>query len=223
MNATEVLIAAALTLTITGAVLGLVRPAQASFRSQSEAADMHQRLRAGVEALSRDFVMAGAGIAASTAAVMPYRVGSRGSDPEAGVFYRPDAITVRYLPWGAPDVVSHTYYLRADTSADTHELRHYDGLETDLPMVDHVAGLRFEYFDRDGSPIHSAAVQDGPWIVEEGRAPFDADLLRIARIRVHLRVQATLPAVRRGAGMLVRLPDEELTFDIAPRNLHRGG
>jgi hypothetical protein len=41
------------------------------------------------------------------------------------------------------------------------------------------------------------------------------DLLRIRRVRVTLRVQAASPALR------PFLPDREVTFDVAPRNLNR--
>jgi hypothetical protein len=40
------------------------------------------------------------------------------------------------------EAIWHTYYL--DDGAD--QLRHYDGDETDVPVVDNVVGLRFTYF-----------------------------------------------------------------------------
>ena len=42
----------------------------------------------------------------------------------------------------------HTYYL----DASTRQLRHYDGVQTDVPVVDDVVGLRFEYFGEAVSP-----------------------------------------------------------------------
>lgn len=39
-------------------------------------------------------------------------------------------------------IVSYTYYLDRNTS----QLRRYDGIDTDVPLVDNVVDLRFEYF-----------------------------------------------------------------------------
>jgi hypothetical protein len=48
-----------------------------------------------------------------------------------------------YEPGAAiAEAIWHTYYL--DDGAD--QLRHYDGQETDVPVVDNVVGLRFTYF-----------------------------------------------------------------------------
>ena len=72
---------------------------------------------------------------------------------------------------------------------------------------------------------------DGPWCPDAGSARrFDADLLRIRRIRVAVRVQAAAPAVR-GLGQLfarpgtatsasAMVPDQQAAFDIAPRNMN---
>jgi hypothetical protein len=61
---------------------------------------------------------------------------------------------------------------------------------------------------------------------------YDADLLRIRRVRIKLRVQA--PTEFRGpAGTLFRragtssygqhyVPDQEVAFDITPRNMNLG-
>ena len=147
---------------------------------------MHQRLRVAVEALTRDLMQAGAGLAPLIAApVMPYRVGARDNDPDLGVFYRSDAISVLYVPAGESTVVSHTYYAKNDDGAGTFQLMQYDGTSTDLPVVDHVVGLRFDYFGDGPVPLDPVILQDGPWTPDEPGAPmFDADLLQIRRIRV---------------------------------------
>jgi hypothetical protein len=75
---------------------------------------------------------------------------------------------------------------------------------------------------------------DGPWC-PDGLSPgrFDADLLRIRRVRVTLRVQASSPAFRGPSGSLFvhpgtstggerYLPDQEIKFDVAPRNMRFG-
>jgi hypothetical protein len=72
---------------------------------------------------------------------------------------------------------------------------------------------------------------DGPWC-GAGDLLFDADLLRIRRIRVTLRVQASTEGFR-GTGARFSapgssrsvwrtLPDVMVTFDVAPRNMNLG-
>jgi prepilin-type N-terminal cleavage/methylation domain-containing protein len=72
---------------------------------------------------------------------------------------------------------------------------------------------------------------DGPWCSDPASPNrFDADLLRIRRIRVRLRVQAASDTLR-GAGSLFKragnsfggsryVPDQEVVFDVVPRNLN---
>ena len=69
---------------------------------------------------------------------------------------------------------------------------------------------------------------DGPWC-GSGAFAYDADLLRIRRVRVTLRLQVSSPALRASgerfanAGTSSRashsVPDVTLTFDVSPRNL----
>jgi hypothetical protein len=135
----------------------------------------------------------------------------------------------------------------------------------DVPLVDNVASLRFEYFgdpqpprtpkpprgtanclydaagDLAGLPVLSPAdgglaalpgsvLTDGPWC-GAGENEYDADLLRIRKIRITLRMQVANPALRgglaadgstqrHGAGGERYVPDQILTFDITPRNLN---
>jgi prepilin-type N-terminal cleavage/methylation domain-containing protein len=108
----EMLVATFIMVTITGTVFSLVNPARGAYRAQPEVSDMQQRLRVGTMFLANDLVMAGAGSPAGSnlmgtlvnyfAPIQPYRLGMIGSDPEAGVFYRPDALTIMYVPPNAP-------------------------------------------------------------------------------------------------------------------------
>ena len=360
----EMLVAAAITLTITGALFHLIDPAHGAFRAQPEAADLQQRLRTVVETLSGNLRMAGAGASTGlapgplvnyVAPVLPYRVGDTDSDAAADVFFREDAISLFFVPsaaaqtalrdagaganplaveaqdsclasgrralcafstgmrvllvdprgaWdavrltGVDDgalqllhggvlsspysrgssvarVVMHTYYLAADEGAGTYQLMHYDGAETDLPIVDDVVRLEFEYFGDPLPPLHpeppgvgAAAIfgwppgencvfaienerhvprlpalegpgpvrltpdvlTDGPWC-PNAAAPgrFDADLLRLRRVRVRLRVQVAAESLRGRSSLFLKpgtspggqrsVPDQEIRFDIAPRNL----
>jgi len=376
----EMLIASAVMLTITGAIVQLVNPARHIFQAQPELADVQQRLRVAADAVTRDLLMAGAGMSAAPwagplssylAPVLPYRAGDASSDPEARVYFRDDTISLLYVPPtssqasirhaipqsagqleidprancppAAPDHVcgfgegmrallfdvsgawnpitvagvqgtnvdltyagglsvaypagaaiaqlaAHTYYFKAETS----QLMHYDGESTDLPVVDDVVALRFEYYGDPQPPrrlpgralaeptgpwttygpkpppagvaspfawpdgenctfrveagehtprlpvlnggaglvrLEPALLTDGPWCPSAISAHrFDADLLRIRRVRVTLRVQAAIAGLRGRGALFMRpgtasagghyVPDQEIRFDIAPRNLN---
>jgi hypothetical protein len=156
---------------------------------------------------------------------------------------------------------SRVYY----HDAATRQLRVYDGYQTDVPLVDNVVELGFEYFGSPAPPVrpkppagesnclYDAAglnvsglptlaaqggslaplalslLEDGPWCGHDQNR-YDADLLRVRRVRVTLRVQASRSEFR-GTGTdfkvpggnangLSRLPDYTVTFDVSPRNLN---
>lgn len=82
-------------------------------------------------------------------------------------------------------------------------------------------------------PLAAGQLTDGPWCPDGGSpVRWDADLLRVRRIAVTVRVQAA-PALLRGpAGALFAragtsrgghawLPDLEVHFDVSPPNLNR--
>jgi prepilin-type N-terminal cleavage/methylation domain-containing protein len=190
-------------------------------------------------------------------------------------------------------IVQYTYWLKTDTVAETYQLMRYDGNQTDLPIVENVVGLTFEYYGEPQPPVlrprqtppttygpnppalgvNNTAdiwgagenctfmvsggqqvtrlatlgpangplikltedmVKDGPWCPDASAAGrYDADLLRIRKIRVTLRVQAGNKAFRAAAGTLFTyggsstggeryIPDQEITFDVTPRNLNLG-
>lgn len=171
--------------------------------------------------------------------------------------------------------VSNTYWL----DRTTHQLKQYDGYTTDVPLVDNVVDLRFDYFgdinpptapkpgagvanclyDAAGNPaslpvltadegslahLTEDQLTDGPWC-GGGTNQFDADLLRIRKVRLTLRVQAANAAMRgkdtggaavgscnsspytgvfmcpgTAKGGERFIPDYTVTFDISPRNLN---
>jgi prepilin-type N-terminal cleavage/methylation domain-containing protein len=187
----------------------------------------------------------------------------------------------------------HTYW--HDAAAPVPRLMHYDGSRTDAPVVDHVVGLRFEYFgdprppevladpDPDGDArttygprpprigrdnprdewragencafivadgvhrprlaafgagadparLDERQLTDGPWCPDSLHpARFDADLLRIRRVRAIVRVQAASDSLRGPRGpwfarpgtatsASALVPDQQLEFDISLRNLVR--
>ncbi len=242
----ELMITSVIMMAVTGAIFTLMNPAQGTFQTQPEVSDMQQRLRVGVDALSRDLSMAGAGTYSGTAVgalgnffapILPYRQG--GLSPDAPGTYKTDTITVAYVPptssqttiappgmpqpsaeikvnaqpgcpivqgqrdqlcgfkdgmravifddtgsydtftitnvqgaanpphfqhrldtfsksYGADayiaQVATHTYYLKTDNAANTYQLMHYDGDLTDLPVVDNVVALQFDYYGEPAGP-----------------------------------------------------------------------
>ncbi len=82
-------------------------------------------------------------------------------------------------------------------------------------------------------PLTAGMLTDGPWCPNTtSAARWDADLLRIREVRVRIRVQVA-PKMLRGTGALFSkpgtakggtmwVPDQEIRFDVAPRNLNLG-
>ena len=109
------------------------------------------------------------------------------------------------------EVFSVTHWLNAAAG----QLMRYDGVGSDVGEAENIASIAFEYYgDAGGSPVKldPAILVDGPWYpdpVNPNR--WDADLLRVRRIVVTVRVRSALAALK--------LPDEELRFDVTPRNL----
>lgn len=156
--------------------------------------------------------MAGAGL--QIPAIAPFRRGDNSPDPPGSAFS--DRISIEFLPPDAApgEGVTITYALGAD-AAGVPQLTRYDGHASELPVVDQIAGLRFEYFDAAGQPMAMGRFADGPWIPDAVAADrFDADLQAIRRVRAVVRVR---PA-RTFAGL--PLADLEAAIDVSPRNLN---
>jgi hypothetical protein len=208
----ELLIATAITMAVVGAILTVVSPAQLMFRAQGDAADLHQRLRAAGDTMSADVRAA--------MAIRPYRVGATRDDAAAGVYYRPDTLTVLGVPSSALSLdadASRTYYLRT-AAPGTFQLMQYDGGLSDLPMLDHVVRLSFEYFGPATASgplvrLEPTMLVDGPWIEDATHRVFDADLLRVHEVRALLRLESTDPLLRR------LVPDEEIVLHMAMRTI----
>lgn len=109
----ELLVSVFLTMIITAAVGQLVVPAQTLSQVQPEVSDLHQRLRAAADPLLHDLLVAGAGpprgraagsLARYFAPILPYRAGPHGGDAP-GVVYRPDALTLVWVPPAAAQAV----------------------------------------------------------------------------------------------------------------------
>lgn len=199
MSAIELLIGTAISVLVLGAVLATVTPVQAVVRAQGEVGDMHQRLRATADTLTNDVRVA--------TSIRPYRIGVLRDDGLAGIYYRPDTIAVL-------GIATTTYYWKRDTL----QLMQYDGGRSDLPMIDHVVGLTFDYLAPSSTPgsslvtVDPGTLTDGPWAEDATHGRYDTDVLRICEVRIHLRLQATAASLRRF------VPDDEIVVHAALRN-----
>lgn len=115
----EVLIALAILISALGAFAQIAAAGQRLARSQSEATDLHQRLRVAVERIRKDLAQAGAGVVRGPASglsgpltsyvapILPARIGSRLADAALSAFS--DRISIFYAAdgaWPSPLTVS---------------------------------------------------------------------------------------------------------------------
>lgn len=107
-------------------------------------------------------------------------------------------------------------------------------------MIDGASGLQVPRIPNPAPagealvPLTQAMLTDGPWCPQETATPrFDADLLRVRTVRVRLRVQVASATLRGPAGALFSrggyskggvswVPDQEVRFDVSPRNMNFG-
>ncbi|MEQ1759018.1 MAG: hypothetical protein ABL986_11915 [Vicinamibacterales bacterium] len=103
----EALVAAAIFTVLVASVLGLVERLQGTLQAEPERADLQQRTRVAVEQIQSALNEAGAGplvgatrgsLGRYVASVLPYRIGRLRNDPESGVRYRPDVLSVLSVP-----------------------------------------------------------------------------------------------------------------------------
>jgi hypothetical protein len=97
----ELLISSAVMLTVTGAIFGLMNPAQGTTQAQTEVADMQQRMRVASDAIFKELVMAGAGVyqGAETGSLLNFFapiLPRRGGD--GPTVFRDDSILLTYIP-----------------------------------------------------------------------------------------------------------------------------
>ena len=214
----ELLVSMAIMLAVTAAMFGLVNPAHtASSKSISSATDMQQRARASADAMFKDLVMAGAGrnepadctVSQGRAQCRCRRV--RRSTDRLSVCIHPAAMRT------AADR-RHDHLLRCATDPpEASQLMRYDGRQSDLPVVDQVSGLRFEYFGADGQTIDRGRFTDGPWV---------PDAVVSGSLRCRSAGDTAGPRSRSECEAVARLiahstaPISKSAFDVSPRNLN---
>lgn len=70
-------------------------------------------------------------------------------------------------------VNTDAYYWRQDPATNTFQLMHYDLFQNDVPLIDDVVNLRFEYMGDAAAPVLRAPVTDpiGPWTTYGPKPP----------------------------------------------------
>lgn len=176
----ELLFSTAIMIGVTAVIFTLVDPARGTFRTQPEVSDMQQRLRVGASFLTADLIMAGAGAPAGGkltgslmnffAPIQPIRIGMIDSDVDIGVFYRDDALTVMYIPPGAPQSS-----IQSDMPTPSSELK--VNPEPSCPPATPLSckfseGQRIIIFDETGSydDMTITQVQDGSGHLQHNKA-----------------------------------------------------
>jgi type II secretory pathway pseudopilin PulG len=168
----EALVAMTIALVVIGSAIGLVLTTQGLAASRSETADMQQRLRLAADTLYQRISGAGAGAYSGTdpgpltdaiAPILPYRAGTSSPDPPGS--FRSDVITVFTVPRNGTSPTSTTYWLKAEASTASYQLMAVDSNGVDVPVVDHVVALAFEYFGDPQPPTIRKPLTDpiGPW------------------------------------------------------------
>ena len=134
-------------------------------------------------------------------------------------------MTIVSEPLPDDDPAVRTYFIRRD--AGESQLARVDDDGNAVPVVGGVASLAIDYFGDlsaggadaaercipgDGTaalvPVAGAEFTDGPWCpASPGEPAFDADVLRVRKVAVRLRLMAQ---------------DGELRFEITPRNRNHG-
>ncbi len=172
----ELVFAMAIMVIATAAIFTVMDPARGVFQAQPEASDLQQRLRVAVDTLQKDLIMAGAGMymGPSTGAlnryvapVMPYRVGESASDVASGVFYRPDTISIVYVPPTAAQTTVRKVVLSGSTLSIQADANCGPVARDRLCGFD--AGARVLVFDQRGHfDLGTVASIDGQTVVLEG-------------------------------------------------------
>jgi hypothetical protein len=156
MTLAEILVASGVFLAVAAVAGSAAMRAQLAFRAQPEVADMQQRVRVAGSVIGRDLLMAGAGPAATSLAgplvrrfppVAPYRRGQI-DDARAGVFYRPDALSLVYVPDTRAEAdIRHTTDLGREALVD---LVPNCGVQVHERVCGFTVGMRVLLFDAHG-------------------------------------------------------------------------
>lgn len=157
MSLAELLVASGVLLAVTAVAGSAAVRAQLAFRAQPEVADMQQRTRVAASAIGHDLLMAGAGPLSTSLPgplvrrlppVAPYRRGWV-DDARGGVFYRPDALSVVYVPDSRAEAdVLQAFDLGRELLVD---LAPNCGVQVHERVCGFTVGMRVALFDARGA------------------------------------------------------------------------
>jgi len=87
--------------------------------------------------------------------------------------YGPDLSSTYDTGSSLAQVSIHAYSVKRDAGGEGWQLSHHDGFETELPLVDNIVSLDFEYWGTPQPPVLLQAVseQTGPWTTYGPKAP----------------------------------------------------
>ena len=204
-------------LVVTAAIFDLVEHSRRRFDAEPEIADRQQRIRVAVDALYRDLLMA--------RAVMPYRLSGATPDP-AGTF-KDDVVTI--VSERPPERTIDAGVLRparcrvgrvAADACGRWRRRRAGCRRRDVAVVRVLRGTAAVAWRKLGSLQHrrwrrcaragsrGPNSRDGPLCpAAAGAALFDADLLRVRKMAVRMRVAGAAAPVG---------------FEVTPRNRNQG-
>jgi hypothetical protein len=152
----EAVLAISIAITVTGGVFAVLGPSRGIVEAQPEFADMQQRLRVGVDTLLRDLVMAGAGVYTGTstgslvgkfAPILPFRRGSSAAYDDGPGAFRPDAVTIAYVP----STSSQTILRGPMTDVTSTEIDSESGCPVNDPPCGFKPGTTAIVFDGTGA------------------------------------------------------------------------
>ena len=223
----EALVAMTISLAVMGSAFRLMLPTQSLAASRSETADMQQRLRVAADTLYQRIAGAGAGsyvgaepgpLTDSKASILPYRSGTAPPDPPGS--FRSEAITVLTVPRNGAQPSGTTYWLKADAATASYQLMAVESSNgVDVPVVDNVVALAFEYFGDPQPPTMRKPLADptGPWTTYGPRpsataaAPYAAGENCVFVTDASSTPQPRLPTLDASAGSLATLTPAQLT------------
>ena len=179
----ELLVALTIALVVAASAVRLMLPSQALAASRTETADLQQRLRVAADTLASHLLAAGAGaygdadspLAEGFPPILPYRAG--GASPDAPGAFRSDTVTVFAVPRNGAPPAGTTYWLKTDDASATYQLMvNGSPSAADVPVVDHVVALSFEYWGDPLPPTLRRPLTDatGPWTTYGFKPPATA-------------------------------------------------
>jgi hypothetical protein len=213
------LVSLAITLVVTGAMLGLIHPVHGMVAAQPDAADMQQRVRVVEDAIGRDLMMAAAGTRGSFASVLPHRRGAASPDPP-GTFFD-DRVSVLHIPARAPE----TTVLGPTGGGSVVLVQPQLGCSQSDPLCGFHPNMLVAIFDESGAYDTvrlTAVISDPPALLHEGSvlSKSYATGARVAQVRAATywlqqpSVSTGVPQLRKYDGDKTDLPVADNVIDL---------